>query len=118
MRENPFPLFDQSLNRLKLFVFCVAHHLEDRHLHRGWYCSGQFHLAKTGLAIPLLSRSDAICQQMDLESSRNQVMHRLVDTDVRFDATNENLLRADGIQLRMKWFDSARTESCFLDNVD
>ena len=84
--------FDQALNGFELRRFGGPHHFKKRHLEIGLPRAGLSQPRQGNLFALPLSRRYAINQQEDIEPASQEIEHRLSDTDVRFNAADDDLL--------------------------
>src|SRR5436309_1292553 len=103
-------LFNKFLNRLELFVTCVAHEFKQGRLGGGGERAGLQHLLQTDLSVLRGARRDAIGQKMNLKPKRDEIVRGLVDADVRLYAAEEDLARARAFESRDELLRAAGTK--------
>src|SRR5438445_4385720 len=95
-----------------MLVLRVSHQLKKSHFYRGRYDAACLHFCQTGELVMLESRTDAIGQKMHLEAAVEQVVRRLVDANVRFEAAQDNLFDTKFLKLFDKRSCTARAKCC------
>jgi len=84
-------------------VFAVGHHFEEGGFGGGYSCAGMLHPLEGGFVIDFASGGDGVGGDKRLEVVGQEVMNRLGDADVGFNADDDNLwalyLGDDGIDV-------------------